>query len=216
MEVIVLCMQAPLLWPVPSTLCCLQVAHAYLQAESAPGGGKGDNSTVAQVIILCQHLWVSCVFASLLGFPSSYFTVRSQQFCLHLCYHNIGPSYKELLNKQRRVTVSNPIWLLCCAQVVELVSKAATESNSEAVHLAVIRALLTITTAEHFIVHGDSLMQAVRCVFNIALGSSSADIQRTARSALLQMLNTVVKRVTSYSLVSLSTQHTLCHLERTK
>lgn len=86
--------------------------------------------------------------------------------------------------------------------MVELVSKAATESNSEAVHLAVIRALLTITTAEHFIVHGDSLMQAVRCVFNIALGSSSADIQRTSRSALLQMLNTVVKRVTSYSLVS--------------
>ena len=85
--------------------------------------------------------------------------------------------------------------------MVELVSKAATESNSEAVHLAVIRALLTITTAEHFIVHGDSLMQAVRCVFNIALGSSSADIQRTSRSALLQMLNTVVKRVTSYSLV---------------
>lgn len=91
--------------------------------------------------------------------------------------------------------------------MVELVSKAATESNSEAVHLAVIRALLTITTAEHFIVHGDSLMQAVRCVFNIALGSSSADIQRTSRSALLQMLNTVVKRVTSYSLVSIALSH---------
>ena len=85
-------------------------------------------------------------------------------------------------------------------QVVALVSKCG-ESHSEAVQLAVIRALLTITTAEHFVVHGDSLMQAVRTVFNVAIGSESAEIQRTARSALLQMLNTIVKRVTSYSLV---------------
>jgi brefeldin A-inhibited guanine nucleotide-exchange protein len=88
--------------------------------------------------------------------------------------------------------------------VVALVSKCG-ESHSEAVQLAVIRALLTITTAEHFVVHGDSLMQAVRTVFNVAIGSESVEIQRTARSALLQMLNTIVKRVTSYSLVSLCT-----------
>ena len=75
------------------------------------------------------------------------------------------------------------------------------ESHSEGVQLAVIRALLTITTAEHFVVHGDSLLQAVRTVFNVAIGSDSADIQQTARSALLQMLNTVVKRVTTYHLV---------------
>ena len=86
--------------------------------------------------------------------------------------------------------------------MVALVSKCG-ESHSEAVQLAVIRALLTITTAEHFVVHGDSLMQAVRTVFNVAIGSESVEIQRTARSALLQMLNTIVKRVTSYSLVSL-------------
>ncbi|KAL0043362.1 hypothetical protein WJX79_002614 [Trebouxia sp. C0005] len=85
------------------------------------------------------------------------------------------------------------------SQVVALVSKCG-ESHSEAVQLAVIRALLTITTAEHFVVHGDSLMQAVRTVFNVAIGSESVEIQRTARSALLQMLNTIVKRVTSYSL----------------
>lgn len=40
-----------------------------------------------------------------------------------------------------------------------------------------------------------SQAQAVRTVFNIAIGSDSADLQRTARSALLQMLNTIVKRV---------------------
>lgn len=92
----------------------------------------------------------------------------------------------------------SPVLLLF--QVVALVSKCG-ESHSEAVQLAVIRALLTITTAEHFVVHGDSLMQAVRTVFNVAIGSESVEIQRTARSALLQMLNTIVKRVTSYSLV---------------
>ena len=32
-------------------------------------------------------------------------------------------------------------------------------------------------------------------MFNIAIGADSGDLQRTARSALLQMLNTVVKRI---------------------
>jgi hypothetical protein len=40
-------------------------------------------------------------------------------------------------------------------------------------------------------------------VFNIAIGADSADLQRTARSALLQMLNTIVKRVTQAAAVSL-------------
>lgn len=40
--------------------------------------------------------------------------------------------------------------------------------------------------AEHFMAHGDCLMQAVRTVFNIAIGSESPNIQNTARSALLQ------------------------------
>ena len=44
--------------------------------------------------------------------------------------------------------------------------------------------------------------QAVRSVFNIAIGADSADLQRTARSALLQMLNTVVKRITMATVVS--------------
>ena len=44
-------------------------------------------------------------------------------------------------------------------------------------------------------------MQAVRAVFNIAIGADSADLQRTARSALLQMLNTVVKRITMATVV---------------
>ncbi|KAK9804748.1 hypothetical protein WJX72_003264 [[Myrmecia] bisecta] len=85
------------------------------------------------------------------------------------------------------------------SQVVQLVSKCG-ENGGESIQLAVIRALLTITTAEHFVVHGDCLMQAVRTVFNVAIGSDSADIQRTARNALLQMLNTIVKHITQYPL----------------
>lgn len=38
-------------------------------------------------------------------------------------------------------------------------------------------------------------------MFNIAIGADSADLQRTARSALLQMLNTIVKRVTQAAVV---------------
>lgn len=43
--------------------------------------------------------------------------------------------------------------------------------------------------------------QAVRTVFNVAIGSDSPDVQRTARNALLQMLNTVIKRVMQAQLV---------------
>lgn len=85
-------------------------------------------------------------------------------------------------------------------QVIIAVAKAG-ESNNDSVQLAVIKTLLTVTTAEHFLVHGDALVQAVRTVFNVAIGSDSADIQRTARNALLQMLNTTNRRVTQYPLV---------------
>lgn len=49
--------------------------------------------------------------------------------------------------------------------------------------------------------HGDCLMQAVRAVFNLAIGAEAADIKNTARSALLQMVNTVLKRVGQQILV---------------
>ena len=38
-------------------------------------------------------------------------------------------------------------------------------------------------------------------MFNIAIGADAADIQRTARSALLQMLNTIVKRIAQLTIV---------------
>lgn len=50
--------------------------------------------------------------------------------------------------------------------------------------------------AEHFIAHGECLLSAVRAVFNLALGAESPINKRTASNALLQMLNTICKRVT--------------------
>ena len=57
-------------------------------------------------------------------------------------------------------TGSSPhAWLLL--QVVSLIQKCS-EVNGEAVQLGVVRALLTVTTAEHFVLHGDALI-SVSC-----------------------------------------------------
>lgn len=61
--------------------------------------------------------------------------------------------------------------------------------------------LLTHVQREQFAclpiyIHCTQRLQAVRTVFNVAINSDSELIQRTAVNALLQMLNTVLKRVT--------------------
>jgi hypothetical protein len=58
---------------------------------------------------------------------------------------------------------------VCCA-----------DSMSKSVHLCVVRALLTISTSEHFVPHGDTLVQSVKTVFNLAIASDDAVIKRTA------------------------------------
>jgi hypothetical protein len=82
-------------------------------------------------------------------------------------------------------------------------SSSSSTSSNPSLQLSIIRALLTFTTAEHFVAHGDCLMSAVRTVFNMALGSTDDNIKRTACNALLQMLNTVAKRVTVYQVHSI-------------
>ena len=47
------------------------------------------------------------------------------------------------------------------AAVVAIVARCG-ESSGETVQLAVLRALLTLTTADHFVLHGDCLMQVWR------------------------------------------------------
>jgi hypothetical protein len=96
----------------------------------------------------------------------------------------------DLLSAQGAVDSDDTV-----AQVVKMVIKCG-ETSNEALQLAVVRALLTFTTAEHFVAHGECLLAAVRAVFNLALSSEDAVNKRTACNALLQMLNTIAKRVT--------------------
>jgi hypothetical protein len=62
--------------------------------------------------------------------------------------------------------------------------------------LRLLLLLLLLCAAEHFIAHGECLLSAVRAVFNLALGAENPINKRTASNALLQMLNTICKRVT--------------------
>lgn len=67
------------------------------------------------------------------------------------------------------------------------------ESAQPALQLAVIRALLTFSTAEHFVAHGECLLAAVRMVFNLALAAEEGDIRRAASNALLQVGSVVLR-----------------------
>ena len=80
--------------------------------------------------------------------------------------------------------------------VVLMTAKAANRmSLNSKVQLTAVKTLLTASTAEHFVPHGDCLMLAVRTAFNIAVNGSTKDVQNAAASALLQMMNTILKRV---------------------
>lgn len=103
-------------------------------------------------------------------------------------------------------------------EIVGMVVKSV-QLNNASIYLSVIRALLTFATADHFIAHGHCLLhmvmsfliikraiwKKVRTVFNLAVSSDDNNLKRTACNALLQMLNTVVKRVvvTQFQQVSL-------------
>ncbi|CAD7699205.1 unnamed protein product [Ostreobium quekettii] len=80
-------------------------------------------------------------------------------------------------------------------QIVAMVVKCSELAN-EQVYLAVVKSLLTFATAEHFLAHGKCLLLTVRTVFNLAVGVEDGNLKRTASNALLQMLNTTVKRIT--------------------
>ncbi len=80
--------------------------------------------------------------------------------------------------------------------VVLMAARAAsTPYSNSRVQLTAVKTLLTASTAEHFVPHGDCLMLAVRTAFNIAINGSTNDVKNAAASALLQMMNTILKRV---------------------
>jgi len=55
---------------------------------------------------------------------------------------------------------------------VSLIQKCS-ENNGESVQLGVVRALLTVTTAEHFVLHGDALI-SVSCIHDSFSSSPTA------------------------------------------
>lgn len=58
----------------------------------------------------------------------------------------------------------------------------------KSVHLAVIQSLLTIATSEHFVPHGETLVQCLKVVFNLAIATDDEMVTLTAQNALLQVL----------------------------
>ena len=80
--------------------------------------------------------------------------------------------------------------------VVLMAAKAAaTPYTNSKVQLTAVKVLLTASTAEHFVCHGDCLMLAVRTAFNIAINGKDKDVRNAGAGALLQMLNSILKRI---------------------
>ncbi len=80
--------------------------------------------------------------------------------------------------------------------VVLMAAKAAaTPYTNSKVQLTAVKVLLTASTAEHFVCHGDCLMLAVRTAFNIAINGKEKDVRNAGAGALLQMLNSILKRI---------------------
>ena len=58
-----------------------------------------------------------------------------------------------------------------------------------------LQALLTIMTAQTVEVHGPTVLQAVRCCYNIYLASRNVINQTTAKASLTQILTTLFQRM---------------------
>ena len=101
-----------------------------------------------------------------------------------------------------REALQHATWCWQAAPARPVSTAADAPADTPAVPCFALLCPAVVAAAEHFLAHGDCLMQAVRTVFNIAIGADSPDIQNTARSALLQMVNTVLKRVGQQVMVS--------------
>jgi brefeldin A-inhibited guanine nucleotide-exchange protein len=67
--------------------------------------------------------------------------------------------------------------------------------TDEGVELQIIKALLTIMTARTVEVHGATVLQAVRCCYNIFLATRNVINQVTAKACLTQILTTLYQRM---------------------
>ena len=71
-------------------------------------------------------------------------------------------------------------------KVLAIVTRCA-DSNNTATHLAAIRAILTIVTSEHFVAHGEALVDCLKLAFNLAIATEDRMVGMTAQNALLQV-----------------------------
>jgi guanine nucleotide-exchange factor len=81
-------------------------------------------------------------------------------------------------------------------QVVERICDCGS-SSSEDVQLAVLKALLTISTSETFCVKGERLLQAFKMIFNLAVGSNFEGMKRHAIASLQQLLSVWFRKAAS-------------------
>ena len=130
------------------------MAYSFLQGENTRSGRLDDDTIVSQVqpnrSMPSQNISVPVSMAAAVPL------VIAQQW-LPLPGQHAG------LSDRPRQRVSRPqTSAVATVQVASIVSKCGEASNTD-VQLAVIRALLTITTAEHFRCHGDCLVQVSPC-----------------------------------------------------
>lgn len=98
--------------------------------------------------------------------------------------------------------------------VVLMAAKAAaTPYTNSKVQLTAVKVLLTASTAEHFVCHGDCLMLAVRTAFNIAINGKNTDVRNAGAGALLQMLNSILKRICFVGFEGYSPVRSFCYGE---
>ena len=76
-------------------------------------------------------------------------------------------------------------------KAVHVVTTCA-DSTQKSVHLAVIQALLTIATSEHLVPHGETLVQCLKVVFNLAIATEDELVTLTAQNALLQVRSLLI------------------------
>ena len=100
------------------------------------------------------------------------------------------------------------LWLSKRAKILDRLSFLLDDDMHQQIFLSIWAAWHVCSILRNVIMWD---VQTIRTAFNIAIGSESAEIQRTAKNSLLQMLNTIVRRVTLMPLVRLSsTQSYLC------
>jgi hypothetical protein len=71
-------------------------------------------------------------------------------------------------------------------RIIRIISRCS-DSVDSAIHLSVIRAVLTIATSEHFVAHGEALVDCLKLLFNMAIATDDRMVGMTAQNALLQV-----------------------------